>query len=661
VRLLKIRLENFGIYAGTQELDLSPTSSDRPIVLVQGTNGAGKTTLLTAIRLALYGQRSLGLRVRRSDYEEYLRRRVNRHGGNRASVSVTFSYVRAGGQHTYEVTRSWQRANNIRERLILSEDGVPLQFLSGDTLDYFIRELIPPGLGELFFFDAEKIRLLATSHPEDPQLADSIKGLLGLDLPEQLQRDLAVLMAERPNSQENAEAQRELRDLQQQVDRIRAQLTKVWDDRDQLKAEMHEAEQRLSIAEQRLASQGGSYFEMRQELEHKLQLLTSQKEELERRIRDLVTGPLPFTLAGPLMQRLRDQLQAEQNTIDFVRMQKVWGPFIKVFKDSLARTVEDDLQRPIMNALDESWRQLLDSRPNVRVIHDLSDSDRQQLLARLDASELAAQDALNLFHQLKEVTTELGAIRSQLQRIPSDEVLSPLVKAFRSEALILQEYSLKLGKLEEQERALQQQLDQVERRQRQLEDRIRQRVRDNTRVALAERVQLALTDYRRRIQIKKVQAFKDAFIGVFNSLIRKKNFVAHADMDPNTFSLTLYGKSGEAIPQDTLSAGEQQLYAFAVLWALRSVSGRPLPLVIDSPLGRLDRKHRTHLLNKYFPFASHQVMILATDSEVATREAKALHPYTSAYYKLDHDASSGSTKIVPVEGISTRRRGEVAG
>src|SRR5690606_2321032 len=157
------------------------------------------------------------------------------------------------------------------------------------------------------------------------------------------------------------------------------------------------------------------------------------------------------------------------------------------------------------------------------------------------------------------------------------------------------------------ERALQQQLDQVERRQRQLEDRIRQRVRDNTRVALAERVQLALTDYRRRIQIKKVQAFKDAFIGVFNSLIRKKNFVAHADMDPNTFSLTLYGKSGEAIPQDTLSAGEQQLYAFAVLWALRSVSGRPLPLVIDSPLGRLDRKHRTHLLNKYFPFASHQV------------------------------------------------------
>jgi len=65
-----------------------------------------------------------------------------------------------------------------------------------------------------------------------------------------------------------------------------------------------------------------------------------------------------------------------------------------------------------------------------------------------------------------------------------------------------------------------------------------------------------------------------------------------------------------------LSAGEKQIYAIAILEALGKTSGKKLPIIIDTPLGRLDSKHRDKLIEHYFPEASHQVIILSTDTEI---------------------------------------------
>jgi len=52
------------------------------------------------------------------------------------------------------------------------------------------------------------------------------------------------------------------------------------------------------------------------------------------------------------------------------------------------------------------------------------------------------------------------------------------------------------------------------------------------------------------------------------------------------------------------------------LWGLARASARPLPAVIDTPMARLDAAHRQHLVERYFPNASHQVIVLSTDTEV---------------------------------------------
>src|SRR5438067_13773587 len=96
--LKRIKLRDFGLYRGEQEIMLAPRMKYgrvRPVVLVGGHNGAGKTTLLEALRLSLYGRLALGTRVRDVDYDAFLIERVHRIQGaliqpKAASVTVEF-------------------------------------------------------------------------------------------------------------------------------------------------------------------------------------------------------------------------------------------------------------------------------------------------------------------------------------------------------------------------------------------------------------------------------------------------------------------------------------------------------------------------------------------------------------------------------------------
>ena len=81
-----------------------------------------------------------------------------------------------------------------------------------------------------------------------------------------------------------------------------------------------------------------------------------------------------------------------------------------------------------------------------------------------------------------------------------------------------------------------------------------------------------------------------------------------------------------------------------MLWGLARTSGRPLPVVIDTPLGRLDSDHRKKLIQNYFPNAGHQVILLSTDTEVDQGLYNQLEPHISQSYHLVYDHKKGHTK-----------------
>ena len=122
---------------------------------------------------------------------------------------------------------------------------------------------------------------------------------------------------------------------------------------------------------------------------------------------------------------------------------------------------------------------------------------------------------------------------------------------------------------------------------------------------------------------------------------RRWSIASH--IDPSTFAITLFNEAGHALSKERLSEGEKQIFAISVLWGLARASAHPLPAIIDTPMARLDAAHRRNLVERYFPDASHQVLILSTDTEV-DRQHYQPEPHIARAYHLRYDEQSRATR-----------------
>jgi DNA sulfur modification protein DndD len=183
------------------------------------------------------------------------------------------------------------------------------------------------------------------------------------------------------------------------------------------------------------------------------------------------------------------------------------------------------------------------------------------------------------------------------------------------------------------------------RRGRKVQERLQEAEHLRDRAALATKVQAALEDYAQALTAAKIDELREGVVRCFGELWRKGDLVRRIEIDPTAFTVTLFDRHDRVVPKKQLSAGEKQIYAISLLWGLAQASGRPLPMVIDTPLGRLDSEHRTHLIERYFPHASHQVVIFSTDTEIDRVYFRELAASISHAYHLRYDAAEARCVI----------------
>jgi len=189
----KMILENYGLFAGRNEFDLSPNRQKkgpkirRPIILFGGKNGAGKTTFLGATRLLLYGKQSLEGKVTQQEYEKELISHLHRNKGAASSaqfarIGIEFDHILNGEKSTFYVERSWElkSESKVSERFDVQQDGKPLEDISPEHWESFIADIVPARLSQLFFFDGEKIKNIADDLSSNAAIADAIQSLLGI-------------------------------------------------------------------------------------------------------------------------------------------------------------------------------------------------------------------------------------------------------------------------------------------------------------------------------------------------------------------------------------------------------------------------------------------------------------------------------------------------
>ena len=114
-------------------------------------------------------------------------------------------------------------------------------------------------------------------------------------------------------------------------------------------------------------------------------------------------------------------------------------------------------------------------------------------------------------------------------------------------------------------------------------------------------------------------------------------------IDKRTF--ISFDSDGKEVNKSSLSAGEKQLMVISLLWALALCSKKKLPVIIDTPLSRLDSAHRVSLIQTYFPQASEQTIILSTDSEIDKNYYEIMKDNIGDEFTLIYDDETKSTTI----------------
>lgn len=662
--LHKLTLNNVGLFRGTQTIHLTPNGKG-PIILIGGMNGAGKTTLLDAVRLCLYGKRTLGNRVSHNEYYEYLSALIHRAPNsitplNRAAVSLEFEYAHGGETRRYRVERAWRQYESdhhpVNELLTISENDLLDTGLDAAHWQDRIDELIPIGASQFFFFDGEDIQRLADDSSHDLYLAESIKALLGLNLVERLQSDLHIY-ANRLLKRDSPEpVQKEIETVESEIATLRTSLMDAGTHRESLHTQIEKLGKQIIRQESRIAAEGGSYAERRESLKLRQEQLHADIEAFENDIRDLCGELFPFALIPKLLKRLEEKLVKEIELDEWETRDKVLRNQNAEILETLASGVFWDdvsLSPPQIESILAKITPLLKTqleRPEtlqgLRKIRDRSPSEYDQLLEWIDASlNDVPQEFSELNDALKEAQLEQQEVEQALQRVPAEEVLKPLVEKLSALNQTLGQFCKQEQDVEQSIRSFSYQLEVAERKLDKLRYTEQQEEAHIQRQNRVEDVQSVLSAYTTQLTQAKIATLGNAIVEGFNQFSHKPDRIKRVELDPQTFAVTLYDTNNRPLLKEELSAGEKQIYTTSLLWALAKTSGKALPMILDTPLGRLDSSHRELLIERYFPYASHQVVLLSTDTEVEGDLRGLLEPHTSRTFHLAYQQAEGVTTI----------------
>jgi len=265
--------------------------------------------------------------------------------------------------------------------------------------------------------------------------------------------------------------------------------------------------------------------------------------------------------------------------------------------------------------------------------------------------EAAVKESKVLLGKIRRLRKKANQSQTELKNIPEDSVIGQISAErdlLRKELNELESLHMAMGHdIDRQKR----ELDRYSRRLARLveeEMKVRGAREDRARILqFSNRVRTTLDSFRKAVIERHFRRIEHLVHESYVQLLRKSALVTRLSIDPKTLSLTLFGRDGKVLSVERLSAGERQLLAIALLWGLAKASGRPLPTVIDTPLGRLDSDHSMNFVQRYLPFASHQVIVLSCDEEITVKYYDKLNHWIERTYHLFYSDKSGETKIKP--------------
>ncbi len=630
--ITRLTLHNFGVYAGTNTFEFN---NRKPVVLIGGMNGRGKTTFLEAVLLALYGANSFAYNESKyATYGQYLRAYTNQADGSMESYVELEFKLESDTKEKYLIRRDWSaKGLRTREKINVKKDGEDNTFLT-ENWSMFVENILPSGLSSFFFFDGEKIAELAVENTNN-QMKSSIKVLLGISVLDMLGNDISRIISRASKKSGNQMQAKELELLRDKRNHAEASLQVTDDKISEIMDTIEEAKKRLEKTKNEYSAKGGDIVTQRQDLFNQRSLLSAQIEQDEEQLIAISSGELPLMMVQELLGQILSQAEKEHDTklMQFAikKMHSALSGYVEGMKDDVSQV------RSFIAYMEEKA-----VKEGTDIIFDISDQSLYQL-HELISHELQSVKGktLHLMADRFKKKAKLDEIDSYLSVDIDENALARLYKKIKSIEKEILDYEVSLATHQNNRssqngeliRATSEYNRYVESMLAQLElsddaDRI---------LKYSHQATSVLEEYKVRLQKKKIDVLADTMTSCYKKLANKKNLIAKIAMDPITLDFVYLNSEGELVAKESLSAGEKQLMVISLLWALGICSKKKLPVIIDTPLSRLDSNHRISLITTYFPQASDQTIILSTDSEIDSHYYRLMKENVDDEFTLIYD------------------------
>ena len=650
----KIELHNYGIYKGTHEMHLSDKIGDRNIILVGGLNGRGKTTFHDAILIALYGKQALKyINEKARSYEKLLSDYINKHATDDLTY-VAVSICLDDGT-ALRVKRSWQKkGKKVEQDTIVEKNGVVDKYL-GESWSYYIEEILPFGIARFFFFNNEKITQLADDTSFE-QIKSSIKSAIGVSAIEKaIEHTDEVIRRKKSALQsfENSEAFVGYQEVEKQISDIDAKLADATKELNDLERKCETLSATLEAKEKEFWSSGGDLSRNRDAIKKEMEKINAEVESIQEEILQLaVDASTPLFMCKDLVTKSYNAEMSLQQSEAVRYSQRM---IVDLYDQIMSRLSQSNLDNASLSLVKTIVNDVLKGH---------CESDEDQLPAKnMSATSIMLYERLvaNVFQTItNRITYLVSHVDAQESELLS---LDAHLGAANEKSLAMQLFEAL--KSTEKEKTLadadyRKQIEYIESLKRQREILVNRRIQliktiaekentndDNARIVKYAAMSIeVLNEFKIRLQKEKVEKLSATTTTCFKNLIEKDSLVSHIKIDPVTLDVTIIDVDGNELLKNQLSAGEQQMFAISIVWALALTSGYKAPVIIDTPMARLDSSHRANFITKYLPAASSQVMVLSTDEEVYGRYLDLIRDNVMDYYTLLYREEEQCTCII---------------
>ncbi len=654
MKLKELTINNFMPYKGEQRVSF-PQHETQNVMLLFGDNMRGKTSFLNAMRWGFYGN-AVGRHLRVIPRINLVNIEAATDGD--WSMSIVLKFSEAGKE--FEIRRRIEKKSHVSQPKQDAdfEESVGLRVngkaISGDAIENQINQVVPEEISRFFLFDGELLQeyenLLIEESEQGDKIKERIEQALGVPALIHGRDEFSNLLKDARRIQaKDAKKNTELKRFAEQQNQLEIRLTSLKNDLEDLLAQRMviekqvddiddelkntEAVQRKKIELERLSAE-------RKAAEDQIfNLNNSQRELLRTAWLDVLHKNMSPMLE--LIKTKRDNLQAVAET------KAVLNSKIKI----LQKSIDDPTCATCKQSIpQENIQPIRDEISRLRAEEELSIYDPSEIrVLNSKIDRLSVIRSAEEGRRLRQNESSLQKLQVSLIRIESKEdELQEEIKGFDTDRIIRQRN--KRDSLKAQQTRLNRDIDEIKAscdKNNKEQDHIATLISKST-GGLGQKSSIRVTMYQEleAIFATGIDRLRDGLRGeverfataAFAALTTEYSY-SGLQINSN-YGLSIIDQAGRVLKER--SAGAEQIVALSLIDGLNRTARKAGPIVMDTPLGRLDPKHRNNVL-KYLPKMADQVVLLVHEGEIdPDRDIQNFAARIGARYQIERISATES-------------------